>query len=119
MKSKNPIRELLEKEQADTPAKVKLVSYLRRKQANLVDKEISDILHSIKRFVRVTHKIYKEPQAIVSYQQTKGASGKNVLKRIYDTNLDEIVKVKEKNQERLSVDDFRKLHKSVTKTKYD
>jgi hypothetical protein len=119
VKSKNPIRDLLEKEQADTPAKVKLVSYLRKKQTNLTDKEISDILHSIKRFVRVTHKIYKEPQAIVSYQHIKGADGKKMLKRVYDTSLDETLKVKDKDQMGLSIDDFRKLHKSVTKTKYD
>lgn len=95
----------------------RLVSFLKKRDPALPDKEIADILNSLKRFVNLTKKIYTEPQAQVSFRDKK--VGNKIQKdRIFTTDVQELVKVMDKHIEPLEKV-MRKFHKSVTKKKHE
>ena len=100
-----------------TPAQKKLISYLKKRDPNLSDKEIPSLLNSFKRFVNLAIKIYTEPQARVTYKDRK--KGEKIKKdRIFNTDMGELSKVMDKKLEPIEKV-FQKFNKSVTKGKYD
>lgn len=101
----------------NTPAQKKLISYLKKRDPSLTDKEIPTLLNSIKRFVNLTRKIYTEPQARVTYKDRK-VGGKIKKDRIFNTDLNELSKVMGKKPEPIN-NVMQKFHKAVTKGKYD
>lgn len=100
-----------------TPAQKRLIAYLLKRNPNLSQKEIPNVLNSIRRFVNLTRKIYTEPQARVTYEDQKN-EGKVKKRRIFNTDIKELTKVMNQKAEPIEKV-FRKFHKSVTKSKYD
>ena len=98
-----------------TPAQRKLITYLKKREPKLSEKDIQSLLGDFKRFVNLTWKIYKEPQARVSYRD-KVVEGKVVKDRIFTTNMEEISKVMEGKVQPFE-EVMRKFHKSVSKGK--
>lgn len=98
-----------------TPAQRKLIAYLKKRDPKLSEKEIQSLLSDFKRFVNVTWRIYKEPQARVSYRD-RMIDEKVVKDRIFTTNMEEVSKVMDGKAQPLE-EVLRKFHKSVTKGK--
>jgi len=102
-----------------TTAQKKFVSYLKKRDPSVTDKDIPHLLSSFKRFVKVVQKIYTEPQAQVTIKDFK-ENGKNVRKKVFTTDIKELKKVFDKKEgphDLLEV--MRKLDKSLNKDKYD
>lgn len=101
----------------DSPAQRKLISYLRKRDPKLKEKELLKVLNNIKRFVNLARKIYTEPQAKVVYKDRK--VGEKIVKdRIFNTTQEELEKTREKPSETF-VELVRKTHKKMTKGKYE
>ncbi len=52
-------------------AQQKFVAFLKKKDPNLTDKDVYSLLDGFKRFVKVVHKIYTEPQAQFTIKERK------------------------------------------------
>jgi len=98
-----------------TPTQRKLIAYLKKRDPKLSEKEILSLLGDFKRFVDVTWRIYKEPQARVSFRD-RIVDEKVVKDRIFTTNMEEISKVMVSKVQPLE-EVLRKFNKSVTKDK--
>lgn len=108
----------MDKQKDNSPAQKKLINHLLKRDPKLTEKELSSLLSSIKRFVKVVQKIYTEPQAQITIKDFK-ENGKVVRKRIINTDLEEFKKVFDRNKQKQDLaETFRKFHKSVTKDKY-
>ncbi len=101
----------------DTPAKRKLLSYLKKHHPSIVDSEIPLLLHNIERFVLVIQKIYTEPQAKISFKEVK-ENGIKIKKRFIETNIEELKKVKRKPNEPITSKTIREFTEKVSKVKY-
>lgn len=80
----------------------KFINYLRSRHP-LSDKEIPEILSSVKRLTSVVQKIINEPQAQISYPVTI-KEGKQIKKRLVKTDVTELTKVADKNQVKMPGD---------------
>lgn len=101
----------------NTPAQRKIISFLKKRNPNLQEKELIQLLDSIKRFVKLTQRIYTEPQAQVTIRD-RNENGKIIKDQIFNTTPEELEKVRENPSETM-IDLIRKTHKKVTKKKYD
>lgn len=80
----------------NTPTKKKLLSKIHQHYPDLDEKETANMLISIKRFVNVVRKMRTEPQLQIIYKDVEygGKIGKH---RIIQTDIEELAKVAEKN----------------------
>lgn len=101
----------------ETPAKKKLIAYLKKQHPNVVDSDIPLLLNDIKQFVSVIHRIYTEPQANI-YLKEVNENGKKIKKRFIDTNIEELLKVKRDTDEPITSKTFRELTEKVLGVKY-
>lgn len=101
----------------DTPAQKKIISFLKKRDPNLQEKELVQMLDSIKRFVKLTQRIYTEPQAQVTIRD-RIENGKIIKDQIFNTSPEELEKVRENPSETM-LELIRKTHKKVTRKKYD
>jgi hypothetical protein len=97
----------------DTRAKSKLITYLKKQYPELEDKDIPQVLDGIRRFATVINKIFSEPQARISLHMVT-ENGEKIKKRMLDTDLEELIKIKRAPDEPITVDTFRQLHKKLT-----
>lgn len=72
------------------PNAKKFVHYLRGRYP-IDDKEIPEILSSLKRLVKVVQKIITEPQAQISYPERKEKGG-TIKTRLIKTDIEEFTK---------------------------
>jgi len=84
----------------DTPAKKKLISYLKKQHPEVEDKDIPRLLSDIRRFVTVVQRIYTEPQFQIRYKEKK-KNGKITKYRIVDTDIEEFGKVRGNNEPKI------------------
>lgn len=103
-----------------TPAKKKLIIFLKKQHPEIEDKNIPLLLNNIRRFVAVVHKIYTEPQARIYFKVFKDNDGKKITKRVMDTNIEELKKIKREPNEPITVKTFRELTEKIAgeKLKY-
>lgn len=78
--------------QSTKNAPKKLVAIIKQKYPEISEKEASNILNDIKRYVKVVHKMANEPQATVQYKE-QVESGKKVKNRILTTTIEEFGKI--------------------------
>lgn len=76
---------------SNSPIKKKLISKIRNHYPNLNEKEVSNILSNIKKFVVLVQRIQTEPQAQILYKEKK-TDGQSVKNRIIQTDVEELVK---------------------------
>lgn len=102
----------------DSVAKRKLTSYLLRKDPNLTEKDLASLLNDFRRFVKVVHKIYTEPQAQFKIVAIK-VKGKIFKQRVINTDIKEFKKVLNREEKSLELKEaFKRFNKTVTKDKY-
>ncbi len=102
----------------DSVAERKLTSYLLRKDPKLTERDLSSLLNDFRRFVKVVHKIYTEPQAQFQIVE-KEIKGKVTKLRVINTDIKELKKVLNKDEKSLSIEEtFKRFNKAVTKDKY-
>lgn len=102
----------------DTPAKKQIITYLKRRCPEIEDKSIPSLLNDIRRFVTVVQKIYTEPQAQIRYKEKK-VRGKIEKYRVFDTDYEELLKVRGKNEKTIPLTEaVKRLQKSVIKDNY-
>lgn len=94
-----------------TAGAIKFIQYLRR-LSPIDDKEIPEILDSVKRLVRVVQKIIVEPQAQITYPERK-EKGKTIKTRLIKTDISELAKTFKGNKTSLkpALKDFMNLFK--------
>ena len=80
----------------DTAAQKRLLAYLAKRSPDLSDKDKALVLNGIRRFVILAREIYTEPQARVTYETIKLNNGKKATVRVFNTNIEELAKVKDK-----------------------
>lgn len=103
----------------NTPAKRKLISYIRENNPDIANESLSDLLNGIERFVNVVQKIYIEPQANIKIIEEK-IGNKTIKKRIITTDLNEVRKVIDKSKQKSPLKEvFDAFNKSVLKGKKD
>lgn len=100
-----------------TPAKKKLISYIKTYHTEVKDSDLPLLLNNIQRFVSVIHKIYTEPQAKISFKEVK-ENGIKVKKRFVETNIEELMKVKRDAGEPITTKTIRELTEKVLGVKY-
>ena len=101
----------------DTPAKKKLIAFLKKQHPEVEDKDIPNILNDIRRFVTVIQKIYSEPQAKVYYKDVSDG-GRKVKNRYIDTNIEELMKLTKGTGKPATIEAFRELTEKVLKIKF-
>jgi len=98
-------------------ARKKLMSFLGKKDQNLSEKELSSLLHNIVRFVKVVQKIYIEPQARIHLEEVE-ENGEIVKRKIINTNIEELMKIKRGDGQPITIETFRELTGKLLKKKY-
>ena len=99
-------------------AQQKFVAFLKKKDPNLTDKDVYSLLDGFKRFVKVVHKIYTEPQAQFTIKERK-IGGKTIKNKVITADFAELKKVFDKAKKKHNiVEVFQKFEKAVTKDKY-
>jgi hypothetical protein len=99
----------------DTPAKKKLITYLKQQHPNVEDNDIPPLLSDIKRFVTVVQKIYTEPQAQIKFKEKK-VNGKIVKYKVVETDIEEFGKVRGKNETKIPIiEAIHRFNKAVNK----
>jgi len=97
--------------------KKRLISYLKKRQPEIKDKDLPYLLNDIQRFVKVVQKIYIEPQAQISFKDISMGNEK-IKHRIINTDFIEFLKVADKNKQKQPLKElFKKFNKAVTKKK--
>lgn len=111
-----------------TLAQNKFVTFLKKRDPKLSDKDINELLSGFKRFVKVVHKIYTEPQAQFhiedKYKKYKVKGGEIVVEKaekvkIISADYEELKKVFDKSKKKQNlIEVLRQFTKEVTKDKY-
>lgn len=96
----------------DSPAKKRLKKYLLKRNPNLSEKELSSLLHDIRRFVSVVQKIYSEPQAHIYFKETK-VNGQKIKNKIIETDIEEVGKLVKKTGGHITENTFREFTKQI------
>ncbi len=102
----------------ESPARKRIVEYLKRRDSSLLDGEVATILDDIKRFVNLTRRIYTEPQAKVTYEDVL-LDGKVKTIRTFNTDLNELKKIKKSSKQEPIKNVMERFRESVMKGDYD
>lgn len=76
---------------SSSPTKKQLIAKILKQYPDLTEKEMFNMLRSIKRFVDLVRKLRTEPQAQIIYKEKKIA-GQIVIDRIIQTDIEELAK---------------------------
>ncbi|MBU4210481.1 hypothetical protein KKC08_00660 [Patescibacteria group bacterium] len=107
----------MKKQNKPTQAQKKLISYLKKRDSKLSEKEVLVLMNGIRRFVNVVRKIYTEPQAEIIYKDRK-IGEKTIKQRVIKTDLTELVKVLDGKKKRYPlIETILKFNRTVTKAK--
>lgn len=96
-----------------TNSEKQLLKLIKKRLPDISEREQSDVLSDLKKFVLVTHRIVTEPQAQIKYK-TKKIKGKPVKHKIITTDLEEFKKIMDKPKMPLKKA-FKKFSKTLEK----